>query len=156
FILTKDVMIGEVLKKLYEVKEKLLMAKDFAEADGMHKNFGETYDYGDEILSKEDQLMISSILAPAEAKVQDVMTEPFPVAPANVKGNELFEEDISELKEFAIAGGYKLGSILGKNCQYFIKDNYRRQHIIGSLFYSNFKANPTIEQSFKAATGKRR
>jgi hypothetical protein len=82
-------------------------------------------------------------------------------------GQELFEEDISELKEFAIAGGYKLGSVLfdgvDKEILGCIPDragakivntlsrsigfpklerdlsNYRRQHIIGSLFYSNFK-----------------
>jgi hypothetical protein len=82
-------------------------------------------------------------------------------------GQELSEEDISELKEFAIVGGYKPGSvlfggvdeeILGRILDRagakivntlskiigFLKleqdqSNYRRQHITGSLFYSNFK-----------------
>jgi hypothetical protein len=82
-------------------------------------------------------------------------------------GQELSEEDISELKEFAIAGGYKPGSMLfggvdeeilgcipdragAKIVNTLSKSialpklerdlsNYRRQHIIGSLFYLNIK-----------------
>jgi hypothetical protein len=82
-------------------------------------------------------------------------------------GQELSDEDISELKEFTIAGGYKSGSVLfgggdeeilecipdrarGKIVNTLSKSigfpklewdlsNYRRQHITGSLFYSNFK-----------------
>jgi hypothetical protein len=78
-------------------------------------------------------------------------------------GQELFEEDISELKEFVTAGGYKPGSVLfggvDKQILGCISDrveakivntlsksiefsklerdlsNYRRQHITGSLFY---------------------
>jgi hypothetical protein len=80
---------------------------------------------------------------------------------------ELSEEDISELKEFVIAGGYKPGfvlfgdvdeEILGcipdragakivntlSKSNRFPKlerdlSNYRIQHITGSLFYLNFK-----------------
>jgi hypothetical protein len=76
---------------------------------------------------------------------------------------ELSEEDISELREFAIAGGYQLGSILfgglDKEILGCIPDrarakvvnnltktigflnleielsNYRKQHITGSLFF---------------------
>ena len=82
-------------------------------------------------------------------------------------GQELSEEDISELKEFAIAGSYKPGSVpfggvdeeilgcipdragakivntLSKSIRFPTLErdlsNYRRQHITGSLFYSNFK-----------------
>jgi hypothetical protein len=82
-------------------------------------------------------------------------------------GQELSDEDISELKEFTIAGGYKSGSVLFSGVDEeilgciperagakivntlsktikFLKlerelSNYRRQHITGSLFYSNFK-----------------
>jgi hypothetical protein len=82
-------------------------------------------------------------------------------------GQELSEEYISELKEFAIVGGYKPGSVLfggvDEEILWCIPDraatkivntlsnsigfpkleqdisNYRRQHITGSLFYSNFK-----------------
>jgi hypothetical protein len=82
-------------------------------------------------------------------------------------GQQLSEEDISELKEFAIVGGYHPGSVLFGGVDEeilgcipdrggakivntlsksvgFLKlerdlSNYRRQHIIGSLFYSNFK-----------------
>jgi hypothetical protein len=82
-------------------------------------------------------------------------------------GQELFKEDIFELKEFAIVGGYKSGfelfcgvdeeilgcipdrarakvvNTLSKNVGFpkleWDLSNYRRQHISGSLFYSNFK-----------------
>jgi hypothetical protein len=81
-------------------------------------------------------------------------------------GQELSNEDISELKEFALAGEYKPRSMLfggvdkeilecipdragGKIVNTLSKtigftklerdlSNYRRQHITGSLFYSNF------------------
>jgi hypothetical protein len=82
-------------------------------------------------------------------------------------GQELSEEDKSELKEFAISCGYQPGSILfggvDEEMLGCIRDSagakivgtlyksvgfpkletditcYRRQHIVGSLFYSNFK-----------------
>jgi hypothetical protein len=82
-------------------------------------------------------------------------------------GQELTEEDISELKEFAISGGYKPKSVLFGSVEEEILgcipdrvgakivntlsksiefpklerdlSNYRRQHITRSLFYSNFK-----------------
>jgi hypothetical protein len=83
----------------------------------------------------------------------------------NLGGQQLSKEDISELKEFAISGGYEPGSILFGGMEEEIlgcicdragakivstlsksvgfpkleKDItcYRRQHVIGSLFYSN-------------------
>jgi hypothetical protein len=82
-------------------------------------------------------------------------------------GQELSKEDISKLKEFSIASGYKLGSVLfggvdkeilgcipnrvgAKIVNTLSKSigfpklerdlwNYRRQHITRSSFYSNFK-----------------
>jgi hypothetical protein len=82
-------------------------------------------------------------------------------------GQELSKEDKSELKEFAISYGYQPGSIIfggvDEEILGCIRDRagakivstlsksvgfpkletdiscYRRQHIIGSLFYSNFK-----------------
>jgi hypothetical protein len=82
-------------------------------------------------------------------------------------GQQLSEEDISELKEFAVSGDYqprsvlfdyideeilgcirdragaKIVSTLSKSIGFpkLERDisNYRRQHITGSLFYSNFK-----------------
>jgi hypothetical protein len=82
-------------------------------------------------------------------------------------GQQLSEEDILELKGFAISGGYQPGSVLFGGVDKEIlrcihnragakivstlsksigfpkleKDIscYRRQHIIDSLFYSNFK-----------------
>jgi hypothetical protein len=86
----------------------------------------------------------------------------------HLDGQELFEDDISKLKEFDIASGYKPRSVLfggvdeeilgsipdrtGAKIVYTLSrsigfpklerdlSNYRRQHITGSLFYSNFKA----------------
>ena len=82
-------------------------------------------------------------------------------------GQELFEKDKLELKEFAISCGYQPGSMLfggvDEEILGCIRDRvgpkivgtlsksvgfskletdiscYRRQHIVGSLFYSNFK-----------------
>jgi hypothetical protein len=80
-------------------------------------------------------------------------------------GQQLSVEDISELKEFAIYGGYQPGfmlfgsvdeeilgcirdragakivSTLSKSIGFSKLDIscYKRQHVIGSLFYSNFK-----------------
>jgi hypothetical protein len=82
-------------------------------------------------------------------------------------GQQFSEEDISELKEFAISCAYQPGSMLfggvDEEIVGCIRDSakakiistlsksigfpklekdiicYRRQHIIGSLFYSNFK-----------------
>jgi hypothetical protein len=82
-------------------------------------------------------------------------------------GQQRFEEDLSELKEFAIFCGYQPGSMLfggvdeeilgcihdramamiistlSKSIEFLKLEKdiscYRRHHIIGSLFYSNFK-----------------
>jgi hypothetical protein len=82
-------------------------------------------------------------------------------------GQELSEEDKLELKEFVVSCGYQLGSMLfgrvDEEILGCIRDRarakiadtlsksvgfpkletdiscYRRQHIVGSLFYSNFK-----------------
>jgi hypothetical protein len=87
-------------------------------------------------------------------------------------GQELTEEDISELKKFAIAGDYQPGSILFGGvdeeilgcipdragakivnnlikCIGFLKlesilSSYRKQHIIGSLVYSIFKVQTSL------------
>jgi hypothetical protein len=87
-------------------------------------------------------------------------------------GQELSDEDISKLKEFALAGGYKPRSVLfggvdeeilgcfpdragAKIVNTLLKtigllklerdlSNYKRQHITGSLFYSNFKVQTLI------------
>jgi hypothetical protein len=85
-------------------------------------------------------------------------------------GQELSEEEKMELKEFAVLCGYQPGSLLfsGVDGEILgcIRDRagakivstllnsvgfpkletdiscYRRQHIVGSLFYSNFKVRP--------------
>jgi hypothetical protein len=86
-------------------------------------------------------------------------------------GQELSEEDKLELKEFAISCGYQQGSLLFGEVDEEILgcihnhagakiigtlsksigfpkletdiSYYRRQHIVGSLFYSNFKVRPS-------------
>jgi hypothetical protein len=88
-------------------------------------------------------------------------------------GQQISEKDISELKEFAISCGYQPGSmlfggvdeevvgcihdranakiisILSKSIGFSKLDKdisrYRRQHIIGSLFYSNFKVRSFLQ-----------
>jgi hypothetical protein len=85
-------------------------------------------------------------------------------------GQELSEEETLELKEFAMSCGYQLGALifggvdeevlgcirdragakiagtLSKNVGFPKLETdiscYRRQHIVGSLFYSNFKVRP--------------
>jgi hypothetical protein len=87
-------------------------------------------------------------------------------------GQQLSEEDISELKEFVVSGGYQPGSVLFGSVDEEIlgcildharakimntldksigfpklerdTSNYRRQHIIDSLFYSNFKVQFSV------------
>jgi hypothetical protein len=82
-------------------------------------------------------------------------------------GQELSEEDISELKELVVSSGYQSGSVVfggideetlgcirGRTGAKIMRtmsksigfpklerdiSNYRRQHITDSLFYSNFK-----------------
>lgn len=82
-------------------------------------------------------------------------------------GQQLYEEDISKIREFAIFDGYQSGSVLfggvDKEILGYIPDHarakivntltrsirfpklerdlsdYRKQHITGSLVYSNFK-----------------
>jgi hypothetical protein len=100
-------------------------------------------------------------------RIEDASSEDKDFDLRHLGGQELSEEDKSELKEFAISCGYQLGSILfGRvdeeilGCIHdrtgakiistlsksvgFLKletdiSCYRWQHIIGSLFYSNFK-----------------
>jgi hypothetical protein len=124
----------------------------------------------------------------------------------NLVGQELTKAEKEELKEYAISCGYRPGALLFggvddeklsciqdqtgakvigtlSNSIVFPKleadiSRYRRQHIVGSLFYSNFKVNNlpltfyfhkkmfsnegcscteyAIEQSFEDATGFRR
>jgi hypothetical protein len=91
-------------------------------------------------------------------------------------GQQLSEEDISELKEFAISGGFhpcsilfggtdeeilgcirdragaKIVSTLSKSIGFLKLEKgiscYRRQHVIGNLFCSNFKVKLLYYFSF--------
>jgi hypothetical protein len=103
----------------------------------------------------------------AEVTTNRASSEEIELDLRHLGGQELSEEDISELKKFTIAGGYKSGSVLfggvdeeilgcipdcagAKIVNTLSKSigfpkperdlsNNRRQHITGSLFYSNFK-----------------
>jgi hypothetical protein len=106
--------------------------------------------------------------APDKGKIiEDASSEDRDFDVWHLGGQELSEEDKSELKEFAISCGYHPGSILfggvdeeilgcirgragakiistlSKSVGFLKLETdiscYRRQHIIGSLFYSNFK-----------------
>ena len=106
--------------------------------------------------------------APDKGKrIEDASSEDKDFDLRHLGGQELPEEDKSELKEFAISRGYEPGSILfggvDEEILGCIRDRarakiistlsksvgflkletdiscYWRQHIIGSLFYSNFK-----------------
>jgi hypothetical protein len=104
-----------------------------------------------------------------EKKIADETSEDEAFMFQNLVGQELSEAKVEELKEYAKSCGYKPGALLFRgiddeklNC---IRDQtgakiigtlsksigfpkletdisrYRRQHIVGSLFYSNFKVN---------------
>jgi hypothetical protein len=100
-------------------------------------------------------------------KIEETTSESMNVDLRHLDGQQLSEEDISELKEFAISCGYQPGSMLFSGVDEEVvgcirdcveakiistlsksigfpkleKDIsfYRRQHIVDSLFYSNFK-----------------
>jgi hypothetical protein len=100
-------------------------------------------------------------------KIADVTSEEKDFDLRNLVGQELFEAKKKELQEYGISCGYQPGAMLfggidegalGCICDRtgakiigtlsksvgFLKleadiSSYRRQHIIGSLFYSNFK-----------------
>jgi hypothetical protein len=144
-----------------------------AEAENSGGSFGTTMSeidriIADEVPEREMAEVTAGRASPLEMKeLEGVSSENKELDLQHLGGQELFEEDISELKEFAIAGGYKPGSVLfggvdeeilgcildcarakivntlSKTIRFpkLERDlsNYRRQHIAGSLFYSNFK-----------------
>jgi hypothetical protein len=112
-------------------------------------------------------------MATAPGKEREIDTNPSGGEYFNLwhlSGQELSEEEKSELKEFAMSCGYQLGSLLfggvDEEILGCIRNRteakivgtlsksvglpkletdiscYRRQHIMGSLFYSNFKVRP--------------
>jgi hypothetical protein len=102
-------------------------------------------------------------------KAKEISSEEADFDLQHLGGQQLFEEDMEELKDFAINCGYQPGSMLFGGvdeevigCIHDRADTkiigilskiirfpklerdiscYRRQHIIGSLFYSNFKVS---------------
>jgi hypothetical protein len=126
-------------------------------------------------MSKIDRLILDVVAekdvvaAPSDKgkRIEDTSLEDKNFDLRYLGGEQLSEEDISELKEFAISCGYQPGSMLFSGVDEEIlgcirnrawakiistlsksigfpkleKDIscYRQQHIIGSLFYSNFK-----------------
>jgi hypothetical protein len=106
-------------------------------------------------------------------KIEETSSEGVNFDLRHLGGQQISEKDISELKEFAISCGYQPGSmlfggvdeevvgcihdranakiisILSKSIGFSKLDKdisrYRRQHIIGSLFYSNFKVRSFLQ-----------
>jgi hypothetical protein len=102
-----------------------------------------------------------------EKKIADVVTEEKDIDLQNLVGQELSESEKKELQEYGISCGYQPGAMLfggiDEGALGCIRDRagakiidtlsksvgfpkleadisgYRRQHIVGSLFYSNFK-----------------
>jgi hypothetical protein len=133
-------------------------------------------------LSEIDRL-ISDVVAEKEVgavvfdkgkKIEETSSEGVNFDLRHLGGQQLFEEDISELKEFAISCGYQsrsmlfdgvdeeiMGCIRDRICAKIISMSksigfpklekdiscYRCQHIIGNLFYSNFKVRSLCELS---------
>ena len=117
----------------------------------------------DVVVEKE----VVAVVSKKEKKIEETSSEGASFDLWHLGGQQLSEEDISELKEFAISCGYQPGSMLfggvdeevvGCICDHadakiigtlsksigfpkLEKDIscYRRQHVIGNLFYSNFK-----------------
>jgi hypothetical protein len=108
-----------------------------------------------------------------QKKAKEISLEEADFDLRHLGGQQLSEEDMAELKEFAISCGYQPGSILfggvdeeilgcirdragakiiGTLSKSFTfpkleKDSscYRRHHILGTLFYSNFKVRTLLQ-----------
>jgi hypothetical protein len=106
-------------------------------------------------------------------KAKEISSEEANFDLRHLGGQQLSKEDMAELKEFAISCGYQPRSVLfggvDKEILGCIRDRagakiistlsksvgfpklekdiscYRQQHIIGSLFYSNFKARTLLQ-----------
>jgi hypothetical protein len=116
---------------------------------------------------------VVTVVSDKGKKIEETSSEGVNFDLRHLGGQQLSEEDISELKEFAISSGYQPGpmlfggvdeevvgcirdrasakiiSTLSKSVGFpkFKKDIscYRRQHIIVSLFYSNFKVRTFLQ-----------
>jgi hypothetical protein len=116
------------------------------------------------VVAKKD---VATVPSDKGKRIEETSSEDMNFNLRNLGGQQLSEEDISELKEFAISCGYqprsmlfdevdeeilgcirdraraKIISTLSKSVGFpkLEKDIscYRRHHIIGNLFYSNFK-----------------
>jgi hypothetical protein len=116
---------------------------------------------------------VATVVSDKENKIDETSSKGANFDLRHLGGQQLSKEDISELKEFAISCGYQLGSMLfggvDEEVMGCIRDRagakiirtlskivgfpklekdiscYRRQHIIGSLFYSNFKVRTFLQ-----------
>jgi hypothetical protein len=123
----------------------------------------------DVVVEKE----VVAVVSEKEKKIEETSSEGASFDLWHLGGQQLFEEDISELKEFAISCGYQPGSMLfggvDEEVVGCIHDRagakiistlsksvgfpnlekdisyYRRQHIIGSMFYTNFKVRTFLQ-----------
>jgi hypothetical protein len=123
----------------------------------------------DVVVEKE----VTTVVLDKGKKIEETSSEGVNFDLRHLSGQQLSEEDISELKEFAISCGYQPGSMLfgggDEEVVGCIRDHagakiistlsksvgfpklekdisyYMRQHIIGSLFYSNFKVRTFLQ-----------
>jgi hypothetical protein len=132
------------------------------------KNLTTTLSKIDRLISdKVAEKDVATVPSDKGKRIEETSSESLNFDLRHLGGQQLSKEDISELKKFSISCGYRPGSMLfgGVNEEIVgcIRDRagakiistlsksigfpkhekdiscYRRQHIIGSLFYSNFK-----------------
>jgi hypothetical protein len=135
-----------------------------AEADNLATTMSEIDRLISNVVAQKD---VATVPSDKEKRIEETSSEYMNFDLRHLGGQLLSEEDILELKEFAISCGYQPGSMLFGGVDEEIlgcirdcagariistlsksigfpkleKDisSYRRQHNIGSLFYSNFK-----------------
>jgi hypothetical protein len=116
---------------------------------------------------------VAVVVSDKGKKIEETSSKGVNLDLRHLGGQQLSEEDISELKEFAISCGYRPGSMLFDGVDEEVvgcisdrarakiistlsksigfpklnKDisRYRRHHIIGNLFYSNFKVRSFLQ-----------
>jgi hypothetical protein len=100
--------------------------------------------------TEETAAAAEKVMAPVPdkgKKIVDAASEEKDFDLRNLVGQELSEAEKKELQEYGISCGYQPGAMLfgGIEEEAFgcVREadisSYRRQHIVGSLFYSNFK-----------------
>jgi hypothetical protein len=146
--------------------EDVAEAKDAGEAEATMSDIDRLVSYMVADVTAETNMAVEEIMATGK-EIDNTPSGERDFDLRHLGSQELSEEDKLELKEFAISCGYQLGSLLfggvdeeilgcihdlagAKIIDTLSKSvgfqkleadihGYRRQHIVGSLFYSNFK-----------------